>query len=172
MSKKITPYIFLGALVVVLVFLAGLRYGQKVEKTNKTIDYLISIAPTKSAPSQIPLEFKIYELKACGLSFLYPSTYSEKNHSSQSAYLAIDKNQPAIEIDCTQPDNSLKNFIGEKKTPTQEIKLLNQTVKATKVVGPPDSLVFQLKNYRLGKTLTFSIPATLLPLFKKSLELK
>jgi len=42
--KKI-PYIFLSFLFLILVFLIGFRSGQKVEKTNKVIDYILSITP-------------------------------------------------------------------------------------------------------------------------------
>lgn len=51
---KKTPYIFLVVLIVILVFLIGFRSGQKVEKTNKTIDYMISIAPTIYPPTNTP----------------------------------------------------------------------------------------------------------------------
>lgn len=42
---KKTPYIFITALIVILFFLIGFRIGQRTEKTNKTIDYILSITP-------------------------------------------------------------------------------------------------------------------------------
>lgn len=42
---KKTPYVFLIVLIVVLVFIIGFRSGQKTEKTNKIIDYILSITP-------------------------------------------------------------------------------------------------------------------------------
>ena len=38
-------YIFLFLLIVLLIFILGVRYGQKVEKNNKVVDYLLSITP-------------------------------------------------------------------------------------------------------------------------------
>lgn len=42
---KKTPYIFLFILFIILVFLVGFRLGQKTEKINKNIDFIISITP-------------------------------------------------------------------------------------------------------------------------------
>lgn len=42
---KIKSYIFLVVLVVVLFFILGVRYGQKIEKNNKVVDYILSITP-------------------------------------------------------------------------------------------------------------------------------
>ena len=42
---KIKPYLFLFFLVVILVFILGVRYGQRVEKNNKVVDYILKITP-------------------------------------------------------------------------------------------------------------------------------
>lgn len=42
---KTKPYLFLFFLIVILVFILGVRYGQRVEKNNKIVDYLLSITP-------------------------------------------------------------------------------------------------------------------------------
>lgn len=42
---KITSYIFLFSLFIVLIFILGVRYGQKVEKNNKVVDYILKISP-------------------------------------------------------------------------------------------------------------------------------
>ena len=42
---KKTSYFFLFFLLVVLIFILGVRYGQKVEKNNKIVDYILSITP-------------------------------------------------------------------------------------------------------------------------------
>lgn len=42
---KIKPYLFLFFLIVILVFILGVRYGQRVEKNNKVVDYVLSITP-------------------------------------------------------------------------------------------------------------------------------
>jgi len=54
---KIKPYLFLFFLVVILVFILGVRYGQRVEKNNKVVDYILKITsyptytPYPSSPS-------------------------------------------------------------------------------------------------------------------------
>ncbi|MCS7093543.1 MAG: hypothetical protein NZL96_03945 [Patescibacteria group bacterium] len=42
------PYFLIVALLLILVFLIGVRHGQRVERTNKIIDYLISLTPSPS----------------------------------------------------------------------------------------------------------------------------
>lgn len=42
---KKTSYVFLLFLIVILIFILGIRYGQKVEKNNKVVDYILSITP-------------------------------------------------------------------------------------------------------------------------------
>lgn len=42
---KTKPYLFLFFLIVILVFILGVRYGQRVEKNNKIVDYLLLITP-------------------------------------------------------------------------------------------------------------------------------
>lgn len=73
MSRKIIPYLFITFLLIVLVFILGVRYGQRVEKTNKTITYLISLTPSPQ-PTAGPLvspEFIKQVNKECGVQFLY-----------------------------------------------------------------------------------------------------
>ncbi|PIU36623.1 hypothetical protein COS77_01000 [Candidatus Roizmanbacteria bacterium CG06_land_8_20_14_3_00_34_14] len=42
---KIKSYIFIVFLVVILFFILGVRYGQKIEKNNKVVDYILKITP-------------------------------------------------------------------------------------------------------------------------------
>jgi len=93
MNKKTSPYIFLAILVGVLLFILGTRYGQQVEKTNKTIDYLISIPPTK-APQATPTPWKTenYKSKKWGLRFYFPSFLKVKEDPTSSAiYIELKK---------------------------------------------------------------------------------
>src|SRR3990167_2155584 len=86
--RKTTPYIFLGFLLLVLLFIVGVRYGQHVEKTNKLTSYLISIAPTATpAPSTAPLAFKTYKHAPCGIQFLLPTSFTTVKEGSEGAML-------------------------------------------------------------------------------------
>lgn len=93
MDKKLGPYLLLFILAIVLVFVLGIRTGQRVEKNNKTINYLLSLPPTKP-----PLEFKTYTHKGCGLSFLYPSYLSVKTSSISALFSESDTVK--LEINC------------------------------------------------------------------------
>lgn len=55
---KTKTYLFLFFLVIILVFILGVRYGQRVEKNNKMIDYLLKITPTKPIPSPSSVKYK------------------------------------------------------------------------------------------------------------------
>jgi hypothetical protein len=53
---KNKPHLLLIFLAVILAFILGVRYGQGVEKNNKTVDYLLSITPThSSSPTPRPI---------------------------------------------------------------------------------------------------------------------
>ena len=69
---KIKSYVFLFVMISILIFILGVRYGQKVEKNNKIVDYLLSITPypTYTPYPTIPLPTKtatapaiLFELK-------------------------------------------------------------------------------------------------------------
>lgn len=88
MNKKLAPYVFLIVLVVVLFFILGFRSGQQVEKTNKIITALISIAPTTTlAPTPPLLTLEKFESPGCKLSFLYPNYFTVQRESSVGAML-------------------------------------------------------------------------------------
>jgi len=40
-----TSYFFILFLVLILIFILGVRYGQKIEKNNKVVDYILKISP-------------------------------------------------------------------------------------------------------------------------------
>jgi len=147
MPKKIGPYILLFALMLVLIFIIGVRYGQNVEKTNKTINaYLLSITP-KPSPTTIPLQFKTYHSKTCGISFLYPDSLTKEKETSLSARFDEDKN-PVLEFECEK-----NNYL----TPTAATAD-SQTAILTKI------------NTKNGKRIIFTISRSLQPLIEKSLE--
>ncbi len=81
MRSRFGPYFLLTILAVLLFFILGVRYGQRVEKENKKINYILSLTPTKSptptkeaSPSAIPSGFKKFLDKECGVEFLYPES--------------------------------------------------------------------------------------------------
>lgn len=79
---KLKSYLFLFFLIVVLFFVLGVRYGQRVEKNNKVIDYLLRL-PSPTAPiTPTPLTYKDYKSKKWGLKFTYPSNLKLKESTN------------------------------------------------------------------------------------------
>jgi len=82
---KPQSYLFLTVLLMVIFFLLGVRYGQKVEKTNKVIDYLLSLTPTRkltTTPTPTPLSFEEYKSRRWGLRFKYPANFEIKESTN------------------------------------------------------------------------------------------
>jgi hypothetical protein len=148
---KIKPYVFLFILLIVLFFILGVRYGERVEKTNKTINYLVSIAPTKPIPTQLPLKFETYKNSDCGVNFMYPSTATSTAD---------------FEVDCQKKSRFL-SILNDVNIATEEVILQNKKIKGK---NQNDRLIFSSINFRNGKTVYFSITRTLFPLFNKTFE--
>jgi len=83
---KSKSYLLLSFLVCVLAFILGVRYGQKVEKANKVINYFLSITPTKM-PVPTPFKYATSESKIWKIKFTYPSSLKVKEDPTKSAIL-------------------------------------------------------------------------------------
>ena len=84
---KNKPYLLLIVLTIVLAFILGVRYGQRVEKTNKTIDYLLTITPTPRQPTPTPAKYKEYKSKRWGLKFTLPENLAVKEDATSPAIM-------------------------------------------------------------------------------------
>ena len=167
MGNKIGPYILVTSLVLVLIFIVGLRYGQSVEKSNKKVEFTLSLPPTKIPPTSIPLEFKTYVHKICGIQFLYPSSLNIQKESSSGATFGKDEAK-SIEFSCEKKNPFDLN--GDKIA-TEELKFQNQTLKApTKKDGNRKLVFLTLRNPINAKSIYIWIETRLLPLFESSLK--
>lgn len=160
--RKTTPYFFLGFLLLVLLFIVGVRYGQQVEKTNKLTSYLVSIAPSATpAPSTVPLAFKTYKHAPCGLQFLVPTSFTTVKEGSEGAMLQ-DAGTIKISFECLkqptvmQPTALQTIFFQKKMIPVKEVSSL---------------YVFTLRNPFTNLPVVFSVEKALFPLLEKSLEM-
>lgn len=81
---KTKSYLLLFFLALILVFILGVRYGQKVEKTNKVINYVLSITPTTPI-SPTPLKYATSESKIWKIKFTYPSYLKIKEDPTKGA---------------------------------------------------------------------------------------
>lgn len=163
-KNKLGPYLLIIGLIIILVFIVGVRYGQKVEKTNKIINYLISLPPTKPAPTSIPLQFSTYSHSGCGIQFLIPLNLVTKDESTTSSLL-IDQNT-TINFSCKK-DDPLATLIEDKKVATAEITLQNKKIMAK---TQNNNLIFSLVNPKTYQTIYIVISKSLFPLFSTSLQ--
>lgn len=83
---KLKSYLLLFVLVLILTFILGVRYGQKVEKTNKVINYVLSITPT-NVPTPTPIKYATSESKIWKLKYTYPSFLKIKEDPTKSAVI-------------------------------------------------------------------------------------
>jgi len=87
---KLKSYLLLFLLVLVLTFILGVRYGQRVEKANKVINYLLSITPTNppaGGPSPTSFKYATSESKIWKIKYTYPSYLKIKEDPTKSAVL-------------------------------------------------------------------------------------
>lgn len=158
------PYLFLAGLLLFLMFGIGLRYGERVERTNKTIQYLISLPPSPSpAPTYPPFELKTFNHKGCGISFSYPNTFAIENETTHSAVL---KEKNTVHLSLTCDPSKILLFEDEVKNATQEMAFQEGMVKSQTV---KEMSRFVLKKNKAKKTL-ISVSSVFLPLFEKTLE--
>jgi hypothetical protein len=80
MERK--PYILLFILITILAFILGFRIGQKTEKTNEAIDYVLSITPTPKPPTPTPVKYLEMKSKRWGLNLIYPSNLKVKESTN------------------------------------------------------------------------------------------
>lgn len=166
MFNKPLPYLFLFFLVVILVFIIGIRYGQRVEKTNKTINYILSLTPTKSTTSPTMVQYKKYVNSTCGIEFIYPSNLAKKE-STVSA-LFTQAGQAELEIDCfTQ--SQLLEILKDEDIATAEIEFQSKKIES-KVTNNNQVYVFSVIHPKTKKRLNIAIKKYLYPLFERTVE--
>lgn len=159
--RKTTPYFFLGFLLLVLLFIVGVRYGQRVERTNKLTSYLVSIVPSATlAPSTAPLAFKTYKHALCGVQFLLPISFTTVKEGSEGAMLQ-DAGTIKVSFECqkqpavTQPTSSQTISFQKKLIPVKE---------------SGSFYIFTLRNPNNNLPIELSVEKSLFPLLEKSFE--
>ena len=163
MSKKSLPYIFLAFLFAVLLFILGVRYGQRVEQVNKTVSYLISIPPSPTtAPTSTPLAFSDYTHQGCKISFLLPNSLEKISDSSSSAVFLTRDKKPGISLSCEK-----NAFVKDDK----ELSVaLNKTIRAYKT-ETKDTVSYRFYHVNTTQVVTLTVAKQYLPLIEKSIGL-
>jgi hypothetical protein len=150
--KRRAPFIVIAILGTFLVFAGGVRYGQRVEKVNKRIDYLVSLTPPQPTaspqPTPLSVQYKTYSNKLCAVSFLYPSYLKTAKETSQSAVLAQD-GAPQLAFSC-EPNKPKFTDFGKESNATETAKI----------------------NPSTGRRIYFKLNPDLLPLLDSSIGFK
>jgi len=166
MNKKIFPYLFLILLALALLFILGVRYGQKVEKTNKTVDLFLSLPPTQTPkPTQPPLTFQTYKNSVCGMQFLYPTTLTKEKETSTSASFYENK-KSILEISCER-DEKIISLLEDKNIATLEINLQNKKLVAK---NRQNDLIFKIINQKTNREIFVMIKKSLYALFANTIQ--
>lgn len=170
MNRKVGPFILLGVLFIILVFIVGLRYGKRVANTDAVVSVVLSITPTPTTEVKTePLIFLTFIHEGCDIQFLYPDTIKTGKEASDSATLTQD-NTEAVSISCAKL-NDIQKMITDPKLATEEVKLNTQTIKArTNPDDPSQKLYFQVRNPKNGRQVFIVINKNLYPLFASTLQ--
>jgi len=168
MNQKKGPFVLLGVLFVLLVFIVGVKYGKQVEKADKTISFVLSITPTKPPEPTKPVSYATFLNKDCGVQFLYPNTLKVEKNASAEASLVEGKAE-AVQISCAK-NNPIQAILlsPDTKLATQEAKLKSQTIKTR--TDASHILYFQIKNPLNGKQVYVAIDSHFYPLLESTLE--
>jgi len=162
MSKRSLPYFFLAFLFAILLFILGIRYGQRVELANKTIRYLISNPPTPTLqPTIVSLSFSEYKHPGCAISFLIPNTLDKIKEGSTSAVFTDTKKMLTVALTCeSKPLIMLK---------TERSVNINKNIRAFET-QTKDTVSYRLVHPVTGKMITLTIQKQYVPLMEKSIS--
>jgi hypothetical protein len=163
--KKLFPFLFLSFLIIIIFFIAGVRYGKHIERLNTTF----SETPQPSSDATKPEEktepitsFLLYQNTTCEVEFLYPDILT-LNESSASATFT-EKNQRKIELDCS-PTASPSG------TETKTILFQTEPIEATLIGEEPNvNYSFTITHPENEKDITITVHPAYLTLLGRTLQ--
>lgn len=164
------PFLLISGLLILLFFVFGVRLGARVEKANKTINYVLSLTPKPPSPTPTPkpLKFVSYQNKYCGLKFLYPENFKIEDLSSAGARLK-NQNQNVLDLSCQKTQKDLQEMVSDQKISTNEAVFKNKKIKLWENKANA-KFYFTLYNTLNGKTIVVIIDKNLYPLFESTLQ--
>jgi hypothetical protein len=160
--------IFLLILFSLVLFLVGFRLGKKIERIDKTYAPLLTPTVTpKLTIAPLPLRFNTFLSADCGLKFLYPDYFEEKETSTDEARLVFNKDE--ITVDCRKA--KIEEFNKNKKSYEQEeeMTILNQKISVYKA-SLKGQLLFMLSNPQTTQKILITLPKNLLNLLAETVE--
>ena len=171
MRSKKGSFILILLLLIVLVFIVGVRYGQRVEMANKAVSLNLSLTPNGPTTTKAPLRFTTYINKACGFELLHPSTVNVIKQSTDEAKLSTEGNL-AVAVSCGKAP-SFASFFEDKSVATQEVKFKNQIYQAkSRKTNEQKYISFTIRNPFSGTPVHLVVEEKLFPLIESSLIFK
>lgn len=173
--RKNLPYILLVLLMFIAFFFVGMRYGQKVERVNKTITYILTnTPPTPTALPKIeltetpvaPLTFKTYDHAGCGVSFVYPSLFTKLNESSDEASFGEDGETVSLTCEKRTIGTPTPTLGEQVVLPFQDKQVFSQKLSKNESMF----YRFQVIQPRSGSNVTFTIKTDIYPLIERSIR--
>lgn len=163
MFRKKGPLVVFFLLIIVLIFIIGVRYGQNVERMNKVIDHILKLTPAVK-PTVSAIEYKMHTVPFCGVSFLYPSNLKLDSDSSTSAGF-IKESLVELQVNCA-PENKLESLYADT-TATASVTFQG---KNTIVKKMDDLYILNFRNTKNSRIVFVLIEKKLLSLFDGSLK--
>lgn len=159
------PAILLVFLLLISVFMLGIKYGQKLQSAASITSPLpTSPVPSPKATNDTSFTFAEYTHKGCGIQFLKPNPFKVTKESSLSAVLSY-KNQN-ISFECPKkPVRKLQKT--EKTTATSSVLLQNKTLQGYR---EGNNIRFIIEHAYRKTPIIISIDNNLLPLIQSSLK--
>src|SRR3989338_7370349 len=168
MKTNIKPYLLLFFLLSIVLFLAGFRYGRKVEQIDKTyIPPTKIISPTKpqTSPTPYSIGFRNYNSLPCQVSFLIPDNF--KKMTDDNSELLSNKIQ-SIKINCQQKKIRKTMIDYEDATPSAQYKLTGQKVNVYEMTK--NKSLWTVKNPFNQELILFVADNNLIPIIIKTIE--
>lgn len=176
-SRRIGPYFLLGGLTLLLIFILGVRYGQRVEQRNKEIITLLSLTPPKKttpspSPTRKPIKFLQFNHQGCRIAFLYPNSIEMVKETSKSAQFRKNNSKTILlSLDCYKKLTPQLSKTNEQKMATKELNFKKKPlVVKEKNVDNQSFYFFILTHPRRSIKIRIMIADSLYPLFEKTLE--
>ena len=167
MKTNIKPYLLLFCLLSIVLFLAGFRYGRKVEQLDKKyVQPTKIISPTKALnPTSKPVGFRSYNSLPCKVSFLIADDF--KKMTDDDSELLSNKIQSII-INCQQKEIRKTMIDYEDATPSAQYKLTGQKVNVYEMTK--NKSLWTVKNPFNQELILFVADNNLIPIIIKTIE--
>lgn len=171
---KLRPYMFLLVLILVIIFILGVRYGQRVEKNNKVIEWYLTRMPTPTTPITPTLPevaYDTYKDKTCGVSFLYPKNLKAEVSTASAVFKSGD-GMTELTVQCDRQQNKLITQLDTEKLATKEMTFKQQKIQGREgQLNSGKSMVgFTIRNPINNEFILFILNKNLYPLIEKTLQ--